>query len=602
MMNKMIGSIFFIFLLITNINIKAERFGKSCHGVVAPIINEGDLKKNTIYKYVKKQFLIEKRYCDIKDSNLTICVRDNPDSDSCSNITLNLGDSVYLGGLNQKNPMLSNNNILRKIPLLVSEIDNKICLSMPTIYGISPLICKNSNKQKSTYQKRKEYTSNLDISPACYKNPKHSLAPNVSLSGKAVQCTKETLDTAFFGKTPGGKKVAIGKVNNFFKFQSLLSKSVGAFLVIYLIFFGIRILLNPYELTLNEIAMAAIKVILVGYFAIGVNGDFFGIETKNGMTDIVLPLALQAVWGFADMILSGVSSELCVFNPSDYEEGYKYYALWDSIDCRIGHYFGLNTFGITISDKIPAAMNSGLAWFSMQFYLLMGGNLILVLLNMIFAIFLILMVVSLVTQFLLCLLTIYVLVYVSPIFIPMCLFSRTNGYFTGWRNSLLSCTLQPAVSIGFILLAFSMFDTAIYKDCKFSSEIKQESDYKYCNFKITNPEDPECKSSIGAHWLSIYEGKHWKKHRLILFAINYISVSHEMLFESIYLFLFCCIFYYFSKTSSRMAAELTNGPFMDKIVDNATEFARIAAQKAKEAAGVAKKAAILAAKIYLKGG
>ena len=594
----MIGYIFLIFLLITSINIKAEKFGESCPKVIFFVADEFDLKKNTIYGYVKNQFLIEQKYCDTEDATITVCVRNNPDSDSCSNVTLNLGDTLYLGGLNEQNPVLSSNNILSNVPLLVSEINSQICLSMPTIYGTTPLICKNSNKKRDRNEKRNIYASNLNISPACYKNPKHSLSPNISISGKAVQCTKDTLDVSFLGKTPGGKKVALGKINNFFKFQSWLSKSVGAFLVIYLIFFGIRILLNPYELTLNEIAMAAIKVILVWYFAVGVNGDFLGIETKNGMTDIVMPLSLQAIWGFADMVLSGVSSQLCVFDPSDYKEGYKYYALWDSIDCRIDNYLGLNVFNIgKITDHLAEASHAGLGWFAMQFYLLMGGNIIIVLLNIIFAMFLISILISLIAQFLLCLLSIYALVYVSPIFIPMCLFSRTSGYFSGWRTALISCSLQPTVAIAFTLLAFSMFDTAIYKDCKFErSAIQQDGDYRYCNFKI-KPESEECKSSIGYYWYSIYKGEHWKNHRLILFDIPYIVIPNEIVFESIYLFFFCCIFYYFSKTSTTMAAELTNGPHMEAIVDSAGNFVKDSARKAKE---VAKKIAVEAAKIYLK--
>ena len=572
--NKIIGYIFFIFLLIININIKAEKFGESCPGVIFSTTNEINLKKDTIYGYIKKQFLIEKRYCDSKDSSITICVRDNQDSDSCTNVTLNLEDTVYLGDLNKKNSILSNNNILRNVPLLTLEIDNKICLSMPTIYGTNPLICRNSNKERGSDEKKNIYASNLNISPACYENPKHSLVPSLSLSGRAIQCTKDTLDVSFLGKTPEGKKVALGKINNFFKFQSWLSKSVGAFLVIYLIFFGIRILLNPYELTLNVIAMAAIKVILVWYFAIGVNGDFFGIETKNGMTDIVMPLSMQAIWGFADMALSGVSSQLCAFNPSDYKEGYKYYALWDFIDCRIGHYLGLNdTLGIKeITESLKEVWRVGLKWFSIQIYLLLGGNIIMVLFNIIFCIFLIWMTLKLITHLILCLLSIYVLVYFSPIFVPMCLFSRTNGYFTGWRNSLLSCTLQPTITIGFILLALLMFDTAIYKDCKFKrSLLKQDGDYKYYEFEM-NPTSETCKSSVGYYWYSIYKGEHWKSRRVILFSVPYIEAPPEFQFEVIYLFFFCSIFYYFSKISTEMAEELANGPNVGNIVDTVGNF------------------------------
>ncbi|CAN7976171.1 unnamed protein product, partial [Ixodes persulcatus] len=61
-----------------------------------------------------------------------------------------------------------------------------------------------------------------------------------------------------------------------------------------------------------------------------------------------------------------------------------------------------------------------------------------------------------ITHYLVCMITIYVMTYISPIFIPMALFTRTKAYFDGWLKVCISCALQPAVIAGFIALLITI--------------------------------------------------------------------------------------------------------------------------------------------------
>jgi type IV secretory pathway VirB6-like protein len=81
------------------------------------------------------------------------------------------------------------------------------------------------------------------------------------------------------------------------------------------------------------------------------------------MTDIVLPLLLSAFDSFPNMIYqaAGSNGTFCYFDPTSYNQGYSYYAMWDSLDCRIGYYMGAqnNNYGyilggLLLSGKIFA--------------------------------------------------------------------------------------------------------------------------------------------------------------------------------------------------------------------------------------------------------
>ena len=56
-----------------------------------------------------------------------------------------------------------------------------------------------------------------------------------------------------------------------------------------------------------------------------------------------LPLLTGAAPDFAQMIFNAAGYRgLCQFDNSKYKDGYKFYGLWDAIDCRIGYYLGLD--------------------------------------------------------------------------------------------------------------------------------------------------------------------------------------------------------------------------------------------------------------------
>jgi type IV secretion system protein VirB6 len=85
---------------------------------------------------------------------------------------------------------------------------------------------------------------------------------------------------------------------------------------------------------------------------------------------------------------------------------------------------------------------------------------------LVFAFFLIGLLIYSVEIYIVSLVVIALLVFISPIFIPMALFSATNGYFKAWLGELISVSLFPVILFGFIALMLAVFDRFYFGDCQ----------------------------------------------------------------------------------------------------------------------------------------
>lgn len=201
-----------------------------------------------------------------------------------------------------------------------------------------------------------------------------------------------------------------------------------------------------------------------------------------------------------------------------------------------------------------------------------------------------------ISSFLICVLTLYVMIYISPIFVTFALFNRTKGYFDSWLKISVSCALQPAILVGFLALVITMFDSGMYNKCQFkrhtyevSSSDSTRTGY-ISTFGLIIPgsgDDAEsCTSSVGYKMMRYYQGEGWDSFGLLLFTIHFIDgFSNQILAieDLTALGLLCIIFYFFSSAMSDFASELTGGPNMKGVTVSASMVIGAIADKAKEA-------------------
>ncbi|HJD64307.1 MAG TPA: type IV secretion system protein [Rickettsia endosymbiont of Sericostoma sp.] len=576
------------------------------------------LKRSTAYGHI--MFSIDMTNplapdaCDPSDARFKFCLKNKEGSPKeCTVITLNLNDSKTLGELSDDNPDLGGNSLLKDIILTVKIVDKRLlCLVMSTSKGPLPLACKNTTTPAPPLPPDEQCRN---IGKTCYMGTTRSQSL-FNFSGLAVDCMKETLDKVFFRYSncnPKNDKVSLIALNPFSTFQESLKVSIRAALILYIMFFAVNMILSKEYGNLDKIATFVMKLIMVTYFATGIGPAYFkgGKETTdNGMLQYGLPLLTELTPQFAQIVFnSGGSRGLCEFDAKEYKNGYSFYALWDAVDCRIAYYLGMgliyNTEAIlneAILNKVPntvsgdtkgTALNKedfkkpgseapddlgkvgAFRFFTVLFGFLLAGNIIIVVSGLIFSVIFISIILYFLTHYLVCLVTIYVMTYISPIFIPMALFTRTKAYFDAWLKICISCALQPAVIAGFIALLLTMYDSAIYKNCQFMRHDYVHNEVQFSTFELRLPIDkPEdCRNSAGYKLLQYYSGVGWEKHLLSFFPIKSIVTDiFSLMIDLLYVLVFSIIFYYFSKSISQFAAELTGGPIMDSVTASPTKI------------------------------
>jgi hypothetical protein len=152
--------------------------------------------------------------------------------------------------------------------------------------------------------------------------------------------------------------------NTFRSIVGGLRQIIFALLVIYVIGYGANILMEPFKKSAEEYVFFVLKAVLVIYFTIGLQFDSvisnkLNNDVSNGMTEIALPILTSLSSDLSQIVLSAARSSqtnrsnyqgLCQFDPASYDKGYGYYALFDTIDCRIGYFLGYQLIYQSVTD------------------------------------------------------------------------------------------------------------------------------------------------------------------------------------------------------------------------------------------------------------
>jgi type IV secretion system protein VirB6 len=584
-------------LFISANSARADTFGESCSAL--PLFDTTDyLVEDTAYGYLRNNIDM-KTYaldaCEKGGSEFKFCIRNATGSPAfCSPVTMNIGDQRALSSLNA-NPAIGQDPALKDIVLEVKAIGNDICLLMPTSRGMIPLMCRNGTEDEVVPPGEAEVCKNLGQS--CYDGRTKSQSL-LSFSGLTIHCLRDTLNKVFYvgDECPRHEEdLAFSMLQPFPIFQETMKTAVRAALILYVLIYGFNLAMNGEYAHVDKVAMFIIKFVLVTYFAVGLGGSSSGTGaqvSQNGMTGFALPILVEMTTNFTEMVfLAGGAHNLCNFDVNRYASGYEFYKVWDAIDCRIGYYLGMQVlydigsvltsvsgtlaggnvgneinYGPGTADAADALSDVGsFSFFVVLFGMFMAGQIIFVIMGVLFAVFLISVLAYFLTSYLVCMVTLYVMAYISPIFITMALFERTKSYFDSWLKIVISCTLQPAVVGGFIAILLTVYDSAIYGNCEFQRHDYSISEINFSTFELREPtvEIEKCHESLGFKLMKYYSGHGWEKKKVMLFEILKIEDYLNMTLSLIYVMMYVFIFYYFVKSVGQFASDITGGPNMD---------------------------------------
>jgi type IV secretion system protein VirB6 len=609
---------------------RASTFGQTCSAL--PIIGSIDyLVQDTAYGFLRNNIDM-KTYvtdgCSSGGSEFKFCIKNAIGSpEFCSKKTMRIGEKATLSSMNS-NPDIGQNPMLKDIILEVKAIENEVCLMMPTSRGNMPLMCRDGKGEELAQEGEPGVCRSLASS--CYDGERKSQSL-LGFSGQAVHCIRDTLNKVFYvgDECPRfNDDLTYTALKPFPAFQDAMKMAVRAALILYVILYGFKVVMNGEYIFVDKVFMFVIKFLLVTYFAIGLGESSFesGKEVKhNGMTGYALPILVQFSTDLTDMVFAaGGSKGLCDFDASKYGSDYEFYKVWDAIDCRIGYYLGMqlmyNTgtmlksisstiadgftvgnpadLGDVVEEGVEALLAVGvLSFFPVIFGMFMSGQIVVVFLGILFVVFFISVVLYFITAYLICLITLYVMAYISPIFITMALFERTKGYFDSWLKIVISCTLQPAVIGAFIAIMLTVYDSAIYGNCEFQRHDYTLGDINFSTFELREPtiDVEKCRESLGFKLMKYYLGQGWEQKLTTLFEAprinDYLNIGLSLIYVMIYVF----VFYFFIKSVNEFAADLTGGPsvaavtisptsLVDKI--KSTAAAAIALASAASKAGI----------------
>jgi len=394
------------------------------------------------------------------------------------------------------------------------------------------------------------------------------------ITSNVIECLNDTIQTIF--AVGCGVSGGDGALNNFVDFRNSMRSIVRVMLTLYVIFFGMKTVLRGDAPPAGEVVTFVMKMILVMFFSVGLPyAD--APEGDGGYQDgvaFIRTFFTQASSELADLMYSaGGEQGLCHYPLELYSSGAQYLALWDSIDCRIAYYLGLNFLGVGTAQAVWQIIMGGILGFQIVFTLVL----------IIFLVFFISIIVHFTHVFALSMIAIAILVYMAPLFVPFALFNQTKGFFDSWLKQLISYSLQPMILAAFIALMLTVFDSQIFGSCSFMSEKIPTYSWlsvfagdgvalgDYYGFNISNPDDENCNSTFG-YTLTYASNSLLDQKDLFFFSINIVSASTVslLLMNLLTLVLFSFLFHSMANQVGMIAGDITGGAPLSKMAVGAT--------------------------------
>ena len=470
---------------------------------------------------------------------------------------------------------------------------DRICAEMLMPANYTAVACKFRVPPVVTYPQPKCTLAGTSCTSGKNASPKHALWV-MPLTSTLMECVHDVIGL-FFEPQMGTSSTC--PTNHLFLFQSNLRNIVKILLVLYVIVYGLNLVIGGGNIKKGEIFSFIFKFALVTYFSVGTfdstplgGGDFNQQQAqsvnKNGL-EVIREVAFAGMNNFSLWVINAAGSSKnpekakdggltrpCNFNATDSKyidtetgKNYGYLALWDAIDCHLTFYLGLaapttlglqnakyGTAGIIVTDMVGGVL-------AMIFPAFLSIEMLLMIFALALTIFLFSIVVYFTNLYIVAMLAVTVLIFFGPFFIPMSLFSYTRSMFDQWTKLLFGYALQPLIISGFIALFITTFHFVFYTGCTFTKPSDLAA-FPYWVFET--PVSSICKNSFGYLMSEFNPTVALQRVSFGGGMFYYNTFAHhfeetvETAFDGMMLCtFFAFLFYYFAEQLSALAADLT---------------------------------------------
>ena len=263
------------------------------------------------------------------------------------------------------------------------------------------------------------------------------------ISARVVECVEGTFLGLFLTPNPGTGET----------FFQVLENTMSGFVLVVLLLY---IVVNGYQVAMGkgiadgengkkEMVLMVGKVILVFYFAVGdAWKDYFLIALRSISTTGGL-IMLRA--GLANV------SDGCYFNPGLYPYGKEHIIMFDTLDCKVANYMGWFR-----GEPFPAIGQIGFS------FLLLGGPIgtVLFVLSVGLVMQLLAMVMEVACMYLMSMIQLSVLLFLTPIIAPAVLFDQTEEMYKTWVEKMVSVTMAPIILMAIMGIFIPITDKLFY--------------------------------------------------------------------------------------------------------------------------------------------
>ena len=176
-------------------------------------------------------------------------------------------------------------------------------------------------------------------------------------------------------------------------------------------------------------------------------------------------------WNNVDSVDGGLWNEDydgCYFDTTEYDNNKQYISFFDTLDCKMMKYFGYSTNSAVPNMLIYSAIMLLPQYFFPNMGILskivsgLGSMIFGLMLSFLFLMFnVILKAVYLFTSSFFIL---SILIFLSPIILPMMLFEKTKKYYNSWFEQVLGTVLKPSFGLALLILYVNLMDIMLIGD------------------------------------------------------------------------------------------------------------------------------------------
>ncbi|PIR37402.1 MAG: hypothetical protein COV35_09935 [Alphaproteobacteria bacterium CG11_big_fil_rev_8_21_14_0_20_39_49] len=280
-------------------------------------------------------------------------------------------------------------------------------------------------------------------------------------TGVVVECIYQTMRNVFIHDPAEPDRLTF--------FQSVQDKFftlVRSLLILYVIFFGYRLVISKNPPTRQECILFGMRLAIIVYFSIG-NGVTELYPSFNYISRAMTVHVMEV--GLESSVDNGY--EYCDFRAASgiiYTPGHEYMAIWDTIDCKLSKYLGIGDNWIDVDNNglfEPApggpdeiTWNPQVLWVAATAVVSTGFGLPIFIITVVVILFLILLIVRAVHIYILAFMGLIMLLFISPLIIPAALFGYTRDIFLKWLQQVISFLVQPVILFGFLSFALVVID------------------------------------------------------------------------------------------------------------------------------------------------